>query len=419
MDFKLRQLQHQLMFLVIPAVLAWPGPAGATGFPASGQTTVYTAEKNDDHITGAVPVPDDGAVQAGATLSFTDNGDGTITDNDTGLMWEKKGDNGGLHDKDNSYQWTGNGAQETIWDWLDDVNAEGGAGFAGHSDWRIPNIKELESLVNFQRTAPTISAEFNTNCVAGASVLTGSCTLSSNYVSSTTWSANHAMAASVTFNGGILQAVDKVAAPHVRAVRGGHASPVLPVTGQTTAYTADKNDGVAGAVTVPDDGTLRTGAPFSFTDNGNGTITDNTTGLVWEKKGDDGGLHDKDNNYYWTGNTVTMTIWDWLDAVNLEGFAGFGDWRLPNARELLSIANFEGTPPAAFDNNCVAGVSAAAGSCTKNQPYWTSTSDVSTALSGTTITAWYVMNAGVSIGTVYPTFKSGGGWVRAVRGGTP
>lgn len=225
MDFKLRQLQHQFLFLVIPAALAWPGPAGATGFPATGQTTVYTAEKNDDHITGAVAVPDDGAVQAGATLSFTDNGDGTITDNNTGLMWEKKGDNGGLHDKDNSYPWTGNGAQEAIWAWLDDVN--------------------------------------------------------------------------------------------------------------------------------------------------------------------------------------------------LEGFAGFGDWRIPNARELLSLASFEGTPPAAFNNNCVAGVSAAAGSCTKNQPYWTSTSDVSTALSGTTITAWYVMGAGSSIGTVYPTFKSGGAWVRAVRGGTP
>ena len=49
---------------------------------------------------------DDGSVQAGAPRSFTDNGDGTITDNTTGLMWEKKDDFGGLHDQDNTYTWT-------------------------------------------------------------------------------------------------------------------------------------------------------------------------------------------------------------------------------------------------------------------------------------------------------------------------
>lgn len=59
------------------------------GFPASGHTTAYG--------TGS-----DGDVQAGSTLSYTDNGDGTITDNVTGLMWEKKDDSGGIHDKDNT-----------------------------------------------------------------------------------------------------------------------------------------------------------------------------------------------------------------------------------------------------------------------------------------------------------------------------
>jgi len=52
-------------------------------FPATGHTTEYTA----DTQTGLrVPVPGDGMVQAGAPLVYTNNGDGTITDNNTGLM---------------------------------------------------------------------------------------------------------------------------------------------------------------------------------------------------------------------------------------------------------------------------------------------------------------------------------------------
>ncbi|MFT4570072.1 MAG: hypothetical protein ACI91F_000942, partial [Candidatus Binatia bacterium] len=63
--------------------------------PVTGQTTAYG--------TGS-----DGDVQAGAVLSYTDNGDGTITDNNTGLMWEKKDDNPTptIHDIDNTYTWS-------------------------------------------------------------------------------------------------------------------------------------------------------------------------------------------------------------------------------------------------------------------------------------------------------------------------
>jgi hypothetical protein len=385
--------------------------AGAIDFPATGQTTAYTAEKNDK-IAGAVAVPDDGAVQAGATLSYTDNGDGTSTDNNTGLMWEKKGDNGGLHDKDNGYLWSGGGSQETVWDWLDDVNAEGGTGFAGYNDWRIPNAKEVQTLVNFESASPRTSAPFNTNCVAGATVLTGSCTVATNYWSSTTWARSTSMAWAVNFYDGSLSPQDKAAAPRVRAVRGGASGPgALPATGQTTAYAANKNDGIPGAVSVPDDGTVRAGAPLSFTDNGNGTITDNNTGLVWEKKGDNGGLHDKDNIYWWSGNGANETVWDWLEDVNQEGLGGAQDWRIPNARELLSIADFQSqwAVPAAFNTNCVAGVTFLNGSCSFQSAYWTSTTQA-----GSPTLAWYVDN----YGSLNVSFKSGTSRARAVRGGT-
>ena len=405
---------RQRWFLSIAGALAlaWASSARAIDFPATGQTTAYTANKNDN-IAAALAVPDDGTVQAGASLSYTDNGDGTITDNNTGLMWEKKGDNGGLHDKDNGYPWSGTGTQETIWDWLDDVNAEGGTGFAGYNDWRVPNAKEMQSLVNYQNASPMTSAAFNNNCVAGVTVLTGSCTAATGYWSSTTWARSTGMAWGASFYEGLLMVQDKTSGVRVRAVRGGGSGPqAFPATGQTTAYTANKNDGIPGAVAVPDDGTVQAGAPLSFTDNGNGTITDNNTGLVWEKKGDNGGRHDKDNIYWWSGNGDQETIWDWLEDVNVEAFGGYQDWRVPNVRELLSIADFQNqwAVPAAFNTNCVPGATVLTGSCTFQSTYWTSTTRASYGLQ-----AWYVDN----YGSVYPTFKSGTCRVRAVRGGTP
>jgi hypothetical protein len=194
----------------------------ATGksFPASGQTTTYPANKLDDPVTGDVAVPDDGTMQAGAELAYVDNGDGTITDLNTGLMWEKKGDDGGLHDKDNVYVWSGNGTQETIWDWLDDVNAEGGSGFAGHSDWRVPNVKELQSIVDYERFGPAVGGAFNDCTTNGCSNTVCSCTQSQGYWSSTS-TAFTRWAWALDFFSGSIGGLEKSDQRYVRAVRGG------------------------------------------------------------------------------------------------------------------------------------------------------------------------------------------------------
>src|SRR5437870_9536123 len=117
---------------------------------AVGQSVTTTCTVSGSGSTRQIPktgqtIPygpgSDGAVRAGASRSFTDNGDGTITDNTTGLMWEKKSDDGSIHDWNDRYSWgmnsppyMMNGTMVTTF--LATLNAS--VGFAGHTDWRIP-----------------------------------------------------------------------------------------------------------------------------------------------------------------------------------------------------------------------------------------------------------------------------------------
>jgi hypothetical protein len=177
----------------------------------TGQTTSYGAGS-------------DGDLEKGAVRSFTDNGDGTITDNVTGLMWEKKSDDGSIHDRDNTYSWgmtsppyTMNGTMVTTF--LADLNS--GGGFAGHTDWRIPNLHELESLRNFATSNPAVYPAFNDSCTGGCTVTTCSCTRSGGHWSSTTFEASPGNAWFVDFNFGYTYLDFKTFGYYVRAVRAG------------------------------------------------------------------------------------------------------------------------------------------------------------------------------------------------------
>ncbi len=178
--------------------------------PASGQTQCWNTSGT---LIACAGTGQDGDLQAGATLSYTDNGDGTITDHNTGLMWEKRSDDGGIHDYDDTYTWE-NAVAVKI------ATLNGGGGFAGHTDWRLPNKKELESIINAEVSNPSVSSVFHTGCVSGATVLTGSCTLSSYHWSSSTYVSVPQGAWLVYFSDGYVAGGSKTNHNSVRAVRG-------------------------------------------------------------------------------------------------------------------------------------------------------------------------------------------------------
>ncbi|HYC00679.1 MAG TPA: DUF1566 domain-containing protein [Candidatus Limnocylindrales bacterium] len=184
--------------------------AGKLGALKTGQTNCYT---NAGTIIPCAGTGQDGEYQAGVAHSFTDNGDGTITDNITGLMWEKLSDDGTVHDKDNTYPGT---------DPFSKITALNGASFAGYTDWRLPNRAELLTLVNLGTSHPATFGAFNL-CSVGCSFLDPgcSCTPFQAHWSSTTQHTGPVNWWYVHFADGGVSTTSKGFANPVRAVRGG------------------------------------------------------------------------------------------------------------------------------------------------------------------------------------------------------
>ena len=239
-------------------------------------TVLQTARNTPTPTVASASTPTNTPPNATPTttpIRFVDNGDGTITDHQTGLTWEKKDFSGGLHDVRVRVLWAGrclnttdycqpddpaevtcNAATSgafgcghctgtacilsagqfgsTIWGWHNMLNA---TNFAGHNDWRIPTVAEsggmaeLETLVdltirgcrNFQENA-CIAPPFNTGCPeSGCAVTTCSCTEANGYWSATTHAEAGHVAWGVNFLDGTLGFQAKEATFRVRAVRGG------------------------------------------------------------------------------------------------------------------------------------------------------------------------------------------------------
>ena len=191
------------------------GPSGSgTGLPACTAPDVAVLYNGAFICKSAVP-------------HYVDNGDGTVTDNQTGLMWEKKTGTVGtanpsdVHDVNNTYTWSAaspftdpSGTLFTTFLATLNLDASGGGSstcFANHCDWRIPNIVELQGILLATYpcgTSPCIDSAFGP-------------TQASFYWSSSSLAGNPFYAWFVYFGNGHVSVDGKAYGHYARAVRGG------------------------------------------------------------------------------------------------------------------------------------------------------------------------------------------------------
>jgi len=165
-------------------------------------------------------------VRAGGALRYQNNGDGTISDLNTGLIWEQKirdiATAQGNHDVTRTFFW--DSAASSIWDWLEQVNTEGGTGLGGYNDWRVRNVRELQSIVDYGTFNPAVDPAFNNGPGMLASCSLAECSLTAMgfYWTSTTVAGNLTFAWAVDFRPGTVENGPKATLLlFVRAVRGG------------------------------------------------------------------------------------------------------------------------------------------------------------------------------------------------------
>ena len=303
---------------------------GTVDLPETGQQSCYDATGS---VIACAGTGQDGDVLAGVVWPvprFMDNMDGTLTDSLTGLMWLQDAnciatqypafDTENI-DGDGAVPW-----QNTL-DFVSGINAGTYPDCsAGYTDWRLPNVNELESLINAEQSnsATWLIGEGFTNVD------------SDYYWSATTYGGQSASAWHVKMWQGHMQFTNKTI-NFIRYLWPVRATTTLPAqlwkTGQTISYAAG------------DDGELQTGVTWPsprYTDNGDGTITDKLTTLTWTQDANAPGP---------AGCTTAITM-TWQDALsyvaclNTNNYLGFSDWRLPNKKELHSLTDFSQTTPA-------------------------------------------------------------------------
>ena len=276
-----------------------------TGYPIVGtnQTTFYNNSDEISQPSAGQSFYGQNATYIGNAPSYKDNGNGTVTDLVTGLMWTQSPDMDGDGDIDYDDKMS-----------YDEAVANAlSFNLAGYTDWRLPTIKEQYSLIMFSgKDISPESTDGNTPFIdtdffdfgygdidAGERIIDAQFATSTLYVS-TTMDGNETMFG-VNFADGRIKGYPTSPMPGQTE---GKQFYVLYVRGNTTYGIND------------------------YADNGDGTITDNATGLMWMQE-------DSGTPISWE-NALSY-------AENFE-FAGYSDWRLPDAKELQSIVDYSRSP---------------------------------------------------------------------------
>lgn len=336
---------------------------------------------------------DDGSSQKGIQWQaprFVDQGDGTVLDKLTGLIWLRN---------------AGYFAPTTWPQALAEVNqlATGTAGLTDGSkagDWRVPNLVELESMVDVSASSPAVTAGNPFTQVANATYWTSTSYWGGSLGSPWAWIINLEDGAYLNDGVANVKAVSRNAVWAVKGQGGGFVK--LQATGQ---YDGPFGDGTA---TVGDDGSIQSGVPLTYPrwiDNSDGTVTDSVTGLVWLKQADA-------FNLSWAGALTAISTLQ-SGQCGLSDGSKPGDWRMPNRKEMQSMADRFMNNHSDFFNATFttwAGVvyqEPIFNSFVTAERYWTSSTDAAD-----TTQAWAVYSCDFG---VYNTPKANLGYSLAVR----
>ncbi len=256
--------------------------------PDTGQTTSYTTTIGEDADISI------------NTPSYTDNNNGTVTDNVTGLMWQQT--DGGEMTFENAIAYCA------------------GLRLGGYNDWRLPVCIELFDINSYDKLNPALNTTYFTKTPA-------------EYWWTSITRADDALAVWVVNAGGGIGAHPK--------------SETLSAGGSKRFHVR--------AVRKPNIGSQ---GDVHLVDNGDGTITDNYTGLIWQKIQPQGSFTWEEALTYASGLTL----------------AGKSDWRLPNVKEIQSL-NDEKLLKPSFNKYYFTN--------TQSGNYWTSTTMINA-----TVKAW-------------------------------
>lgn len=227
--------------------------------------------------------------------SYTDNDDGTITDNVTGLMWQK------------SFE---------VMSYDEALEKVKSFNLANKTDWRLPTIKEAYSLILFSGVDVS-SREMSSH--SGGVPFIDTKYFDFEYGANGRRPIDVQILSSTVYRG-------------------------TTMGGQPTVFGVNVADGRIKGYPILDPRT-RSGKKFTvrfvrgnteygknnFKDNQNGTITDLATGLMWQQS-------DSKQEMSWEEALA------WAQQKNKENYLGCSDWRLPNAKELQSIVDYTRSP---------------------------------------------------------------------------